>query len=159
MGFFLTINVSTIITRRSYILEVTSSSVRSKPPTHNNFTPSFQYRSLASVDKKICARQPTVATTTAQVVVIYVNAKNAKEAKNALESLGLLNRRYKMIKVNHNNHDDNLIAIPVTESFSDLASAVREVNYASRLKQLIVKSGTETVPFSSSLMGRMKQKR
>ncbi len=145
------------ITERSYTLDITRNSVRAKPSTHHKFTHLFQCR--GSLDKMVSVKQPTVATTTARVDVIYVKAYNAKEAKNVLESLGLLNKRYKMVKVILDNRDDSLIAIPVTESFNDLSNTLRKVNCASRLKQFIVKIGTETVPFSSSSMGRMKQKR
>ncbi|KAL3809635.1 hypothetical protein ACHAXA_010610 [Cyclostephanos tholiformis] len=146
---------------RSYIIDVSRTArgnfVRTKSLKHHKFP--VERSTMPKSD--ISARQPTAAATTAQADVIYVNAHNAKKAKNVLESLGLLNKRYKMVKVNYDYRDDNLIAIPVTERFTDqlLADNVRGVNCASRLKQFIVKRGIETVPLSSSSMGRMKQKR
>lgn len=168
-------HVSTLKTRRSYIVDVTrinvsSDAFQSKPPMHhkiigfsaskNTVASSSQCRS--SVDKKINGRQPS-ATMTSHANVIYVNAHNAKEAKTVLESLGFLDKRYKMVKIKHDDQDDHLIAIPVTESFTDqsLTDNERGINSndcISRLKQWIVRRGTEMVPFSSSSTGKMKQK-
>ena len=116
---------------------------------------------------------------TVQVDVIYVAARHAKEVKNELESLGFLDKRYKMVKVVRRDASDdadtsvttedgkcaeNLIAIPVTkqcvqqvstETSSDLTSSTLP-NHS--FERLVVGRGTEMVPFSSSSMGKMKQR-
>lgn len=172
-GHDINIMCSRLKTRRSYIVDVArisaGNALQAKPSRqkviHSNAWKSMVASSSqcrSSVDKIINERQPT-ATTTSQVDVIYVNAHNAKGAKIVLESLSFLDKRYKMVKAKaeFDDRDDELIAIPVTESCIDQLSAdnTREDDCTSRLKRLIVRRGTETVPFSSSSMGKMKQKR
>ena len=160
-------------TRRSYIIDVVmisaGNALQAKPSRQKNIHSNAGKNMVASssqcrtsADKRLHERQPTV-TTTSQADVIYVQRDNAKGAKNVLESLSFLDRRYKMVKATaiYHDRDDDLIAIPVTESCIDLLSAdnTRDDDFTSRLKRLIVRRGTETVPFSSSSMGKMKQKR
>ncbi|KAL3776942.1 hypothetical protein ACHAW5_009254 [Stephanodiscus triporus] len=160
---------------RSYIVDVTrinvsSDAFQSNPAMHHkiigfgapNNTVASSSQCRSSVDKKINGRQPS-ATMTSHANVIYVNAHNAKDTKTVLESLGFLDKRYKMVKIKLDDQDDQLIAIPVTESFIDQSFAdneggINSNDCTSRLKQWIVRRGTETVPFSSSLTGKMKQK-
>jgi len=79
--------------------------------------------------------------------VVLVEARRAKEVKNELDRLGFLDKRYKMVKV----EDSNRLAIPITEQFNVEASL--------SLKDMVVRVGLEMVPFSSSYMSKIKQKR
>jgi len=79
--------------------------------------------------------------------VVLVEARRAKEVKNELDRLGFLDKRYKMVKV----EDSNRLAIPFTEQFNVEASL--------SLKDMVVRVGLEMVPFSSSYMSKIKQKR
>jgi hypothetical protein len=163
---------SRLKTIRSYIIDVArisaDNSHQAKPSRqkviHSNARKNMVASSSkcrTSADKRVNERQP--AATTSQADVIYVNAHNAKGAKNVLESLSFLDKRYKMVKAKeeYDDRDDDLIAIPVTKSCLDQLSEynTRDDDCTSRLKRLIVRRGTETVPFSSSSMGKMKQKR
>ena len=89
--------------------------------------------------------------------VIYVEQSNAKKTKIELESLGYLDKRYKMIAT------DSLIALPVTETYLSYRNMRKVQNMGNDCKyafeNMIVKIGKETVPLSSSSMGRLKQKR
>ena len=93
--------------------------------------------------------------------VIYVKKSNAKKAKIELESLGYLDKRYKMIPV---ANDANLIAIPITEVCYSYLHERNGNNKngstdMSSFESVIVQVGRESVPFSSSLIGKLKQKR
>ena len=92
--------------------------------------------------------------------VIYVKKSNAKKAKIELESLGYLDKRYKMIPV---ANDSNIIAIPITEVCYSYLHERNDNNNGSTDKSsfesVIVQVGRESVPFSSSLIGKLKQKR
>ena len=93
--------------------------------------------------------------------VIYVKKSNAKKAKIELESLGYLDKRYKMIPV---ANDSNLIAIPITEVCYSYLHERNDNNKngstdMSSFESVIVQVGRELVPFSSSLIGKLKQKR
>jgi len=79
--------------------------------------------------------------------VVLVEARRAKEVKNELDRLGFLDKRYKMVKV----EDSNRLAIPITEQF--------DVEASLSLKDMVVRVGLEMVPFSSSYMSKIKQKR
>ena len=89
--------------------------------------------------------------------VIYVTKSNAKKAKIELESLGYLDKRYKMILV---ANDANLIAIPITRICLSYLNERNDSNMdKSSFESFIVQVGRESVPFSSSLTGKLKQKR
>ena len=79
--------------------------------------------------------------------VVLVEARRAKEVKNELDRLGFLDKRYKMVKV----EDSNLLAIPITEQYN--------VESSTSLKDMVVRVGKELLPFSSSYMSKIKQKR
>jgi hypothetical protein len=160
-------------TRRSYIVDVmrvnAGNALLSNPTRHKIIHPNARKNMAASssqchtsVDNRINERKPTAATAS-QADVIYVNAHDAKGVKNVLESLRFLDKRYKMVKAKkYDAQDDDLIAIPVTERCIDHLSADNPRDddcTTGRLKRWIVRRGTETVPFSSSWMGKIKQKR
>ena len=89
--------------------------------------------------------------------VIYVRKSNAKKAKIELESLGYLDKRYKMIPV---ANDANLIAIPIMGVCLSYLNERNDSNMdKSSFESFIVQVGRESVPFSSSLTGKLKQKR
>jgi len=110
-----------------------------------------------------------------QVDVIYVSARNAKGVKNELESLGFLDKRYKLIKVERTSSEDvniatedkqsteNLIAIPVTkqciEQVGETTNASSNETTPNMLEALVVGKGMEMVPYSSSSMSKMKQRK
>jgi len=117
-------------------------------------------------------------TSKVQVNVIYVPANYAKEVKNELESLGFLDKRYKMIKVEKMPLDNadgggdvmahdgkcvgNLIAVPVMNQY--IGQGVRTFTETAQqpkysFEGLMVGRGVELVPFSSSAMGKMKQRK
>jgi len=118
-------------------------------------------------------KQPSLV----RVDVIYVPALHAKEVKKELESLGFLDKRYKMVKVEKMSSDGkdtdgdeityegeclgNLIAVPVTGKYADWASApnARTQGLKHSFQGRVVGRGVEIVPFSSSFMGKMKQKK
>jgi len=117
-------------------------------------------------------------TSKVQVDVIYVPANYAKEVKNELESLCFLDKRYKMIKVEKMPLDNtdgggdvityngkcvgNLIAVPVMKQYIDQGvrtstEAAQQPKYS--FEGLMVGRGVELVPFSSSTIGKMKQRK
>lgn len=123
----------------------------------------------------------------AQVPVVYIKSCHAKAVKNELEQRGLLDKRYKMISV-PNSSDDIMIAIPIIHdakknnlqsvfdplvvgvnppsdnSTTDNNSDDKEDSSCSmsfvlqNRSSVIVRYGTELVPYSSSFLGRMKNK-
>jgi hypothetical protein len=113
---------------------------------------------LPSKNKTIKHSKP-LALTTIQTDVVYVSTSNAKEVKNALESLGYYDKRYKMVKVNLD--DSPVVAIPVTQQCMHQFSADRSENLLLHdiRNTLIIRIGSEVVPLSSSLIGKMKQRR
>ncbi len=99
-----------------------------------------------------------------QTNVIYVKSCNAKAAKNELEKRGLLDKRYKMMPMPNNDE----IAIPVIiltnpQNYFDV-SCNDDDHYGNgivtlpTLPQWAIRNGTEYVPYSSSFLGRMKNK-
>ena len=100
---------------------------------------------------------PTPLENKSETNVVYVTKSNAKKAKIELESLGYLDKRYKMIPV---ANDANLIAIPI---MGVCLSYLHERNDSnadnSSFESFIVQVGRESVPFSSSHTGKLKQKR
>ncbi|KAL3803338.1 hypothetical protein HJC23_009302 [Cyclotella cryptica] len=99
--------------------------------------------------------------------VVYVSNSNAKKVKVELESLGYLDKRFKMVKVLADG--TNLIAIPITDSClsylkrkgnrSDCGDGSQDNESAYMFETLIVNTGRESVPLSSSSMGKLKQRR
>lgn len=103
-----------------------------------------------------------LALTTIQTDVVYVSTSDAKEVKNALESLGYYDKRYKLVKVNLDGHINSpVVAIPVTQECMNQFSADNSENPMLHDIQntLIIRIGTEVVPLSSSLIGKLKQRR
>ncbi|KAL7480094.1 hypothetical protein ACHAW6_005799 [Cyclotella cf. meneghiniana] len=99
--------------------------------------------------------------------VVYVSSSNAKKVKVELESLGYLDKRFKMVKVVVG--DTNLIALPITDSCLGYLKQERsgcasndgsgEQESAYTFEGLILKTGRESVPLSSSSLGKLKQRR
>ena len=86
--------------------------------------------------------------------VVYVFKPDAKKVKVELESLKLLDKQFKMIPV-----DTNLIALPVTPECLSHLQQKRDDQSGHQFEDLIVKIGKESVPLSSSSMGKLKQRR
>ena len=108
------------------------------------------------------------------VDVVYIPAPHARRVKNELESLGLLDGRYKMVRASGpgaGGGAGNLVAIPVTGRVDAAAgppdgarrptaeSAPGDAADGRSFRELVVGSGTEAVPFSSSYTAKMKQGR
>lgn len=124
----------------------------------------------------------------AQVPVVYIKSCHAKAVKNELEQRGLLDKRYKMISVPNSSDDDDMIAIPIIQDakkkslqsvFDPLVVGVNPPSddtttdnnsddkddsscsmslVLQNRSSVIVRYGTELVPYSSSFLGRMKNK-
>ncbi len=106
--------------------------------------------------------------------VLCVASRFAKKVKTELERLGYLDKRYKMVKVSGhptgendaaNSSTDNMIALPVTENcIANLDEVRKQIFYsvadgdATNLP-IVVEVKRETVPLSSSSVGKMKQSR
>ena len=113
-------------------------------------------------EKKTIKHSKPLALTTIQSDVVYVSTSNAKEVKNTLESLGYYDKRYKLVKVNLDGHINSpVVAIPVTQECMYQFSADNSENPMLHdiRNTLIIRVGTEVVPLSSSLIGKMKQRR
>ena len=123
----------------------------------------------------------------AQVPVVYVKSCHAKIVKIVLEQRGFLDKRYKMISV-PNSADDIMIAIPIIHDVKnnlqcafdpivgvnplsgditdnsdgkvedDTSSSCSMSLALQNRTSVIVRYGTELVPYSSSFLGRMKNK-
>ena len=161
---------------------ITTTTKPSVPSTHNtpnamssssssssstNQTPSTSYNTSNNI-----AKHPTDAKKVQEqqqpANVIYVKSCHAKTVKNELEQIGLLDKRYKMISVSNDE-----IAIPI---LSNSQSSIVDDNCSNRnrnhdkdddggkddsmpsYQQWVLRYGTELVPFSSSYLGRMKNK-
>lgn len=114
-----------------------------------------------SKNKTINHSKP-LALTSILTDVVYVSTSNAKELKNALESLGYYDKRYKLVKVNLDGHVDSpVVGIPVTQQCMYQFSADNAENLLLHdlRNTLIIRIGTEVVRLSSSLIGKMKQRR
>lgn len=172
--------------RRSCIINITrvkNINISAKPTTTrqhhlNPFTPnkknvaqlSSSTLPRTSIDKtnyvlkkpKDPIKQKELAT------VIYVESRHAKAVKNELELHGLLDKRYKMIPVGGNNNE---IAIPIivnphTNIDQMIVAGINNddindgtsIRFSMNFRQWVMRSGTEMVPFSSSSMGKMKNK-
>lgn len=107
---------------------------------------------------------------TTEVDVIYVAARHAKEFKNGLQSLGLLDKRYKLIKVDKSESQRNLIAVPVTNEcidqitdadgkFRDPTTSVLGKIHPNCSLDIVFGIGKEVLPYSSSSMSKMKQRK
>jgi hypothetical protein len=110
--------------------------------------------------------EPSSILSQPEADVVYVSASNAKKVKVELESLEYLDKRYKMVKVVSGNA--NLIALPITDSC--LSYLIKKGNRSEAsdgsggeslfaFESLIVKTGRESVPLSSSSLGKLKQRR
>lgn len=108
---------------------------------------------LTSTDlqNKTRIREPNEKTETN---VIYVFKTDAKKVKVALESLKYLDSRFKMISV-----DTNLVALPVTLECLSYMQQKKAGQYGQQFEDLVVRIGRESVPLSSSSMGKLKQRR
>ena len=87
--------------------------------------------------------------------VIYVTKPNAKKVKVELESLGYLDKRFKMVPV---ASDKSLIALPITNACLLYLKRANKEPVCS-FEEIVTKIGKESVPLSSSSVGKLKQKR
>ena len=105
-----------------------------------------------------------------EVDVIYVIARHAKGFKVGLESLGLLDKRYKLVPANKSDCNEKLIAIPITKqcidtitttegSFTEASSQFVLERIHPNPHSVVIGVGKEMVPFSSSSMSKMNQKK
>ena len=101
-----------------------------------------------------------------QVDVVYVAARDAKTAKTELASRNFLDKRYKMIKVDSmssmsadegpKDRGGSIVALPITQRYSEHATG--SGSPLAIFDTLVLGRGTEVLPWSSSAMGKMKQK-
>ncbi|KAL7467225.1 hypothetical protein ACHAXS_007475 [Conticribra weissflogii] len=136
-------------------------------------TPSVLDR--AKTTKTITAsKQQGKVNVAVEADVLCVASRFAKKVKTELERLGYLDKRYKMVKVSGhptgendaaNSSTDNMIALPVTENcIANLDEVRKQIFYsvadgdATNLP-IVVEVKRETVPLSSSSVGKMKQSR
>ena len=84
--------------------------------------------------------------------VVYVAPKHARKAKNSLQQKGWLEKRYRMIKVEHkiehsdgegnkNNLPEQVIAVPISAPFSEVIAAFGEI---------FLHHGEEELPLTTS---------
>ena len=144
-----------LLERRSYIVKVTraesskATAKTSKQDKHIiNKIP--LKNAIASTDTQPV--QEISGKSMTKVDVVYVEARQAREVKHELDQLSLFDKRYKLVKV-----DDNLIAIPVTDQCS-IRELIEVKDTDNNLQSLIIRVGTEMVPFSSSSISKMKQR-
>jgi hypothetical protein len=88
--------------------------------------------------------------------VVYVSKSNAKKVKVELEALGYLDKSFKMIPV---PNDKSLIALPVTDECLSYLQGTNDDQVEHPFRRMILNVGTETVPPSSSAIGKSRQKR
>lgn len=131
--------------QRSYMINITRNSQIIKPSTADKFTSRRSTKSAVVTTANLPVKDIT-GKSTIEVDVVYVKSRQAKLVKNKLESLGFLEKRCKLVKVEH-----DLIAVPVKEKFN--IDGTRDET----LSNLIIRSGREKVPFSSSAMSKLKQ--
>lgn len=139
-----------LLERRSYIVNVTRTRAESSKATAKTLEQDIHIINKNQLTTAIVSTdsqpvQEISGKSMTQVNVVYVEARLAREVKHELDQLGLLEKRYKLVKA-----DDNLIAIPVTDT--------EACSNNNSLKSLIVRVGTEMAPFSSSSMSKMKQR-
>ena len=147
-----------LLERRSYIVNVTraeSSEATAKTSKQNKHIINKIPLKNAIVSTDTQPVQEVSGKSMTKVDVVYVEARLAREVKHELDTLGLFDKRYKLVKV-----DDNLIAIPVTDqcSIRELVEETGDSSISNNLKSLIIRVGTEMVPYSSSSMSKMKQR-
>ena len=131
--------------QRSYMINITRNSQIIKPSTADKFTSRRSTKSAVVTTANLPVKDIT-GKSTIEVDVVYVKSRQAKLVKNKLESLGFLEKKCKLVKVEH-----DLIAVPVKEKFN--IDGTRDET----LSNLIIRSGREKVPFSSSAMSKLKQ--
>lgn len=131
--------------QRSYMINITRNSQIIKPSTADKFTSRRSTKSAVVTTANLPVKDIT-GKSTIEVDVVYVKSRQAKLVKNKLESLGFLEKRCKLVKV-----EQDLIAVPVKEQFN--IDGTRDET----LSNLIIRSGREKVPFSSSAMSKLKQ--
>ena len=131
--------------QRSYMINLTRNSQIIKPSTADKFTSRRSTKSAVVTTANLPVKDIT-GKSTKEVDVVYVKSRQAKLVKNKLESLGFLEKKCKLVKVEH-----DLIAVPVKEKFN--IDGARDET----LSNLIIRSGREKVPFSSSAMSKLKQ--
>ncbi|KAL3762330.1 hypothetical protein ACHAWU_003835 [Discostella pseudostelligera] len=144
---------------------LSSSSSSAAAISSTNQTPTTSYKTSNNI-----AKHPTDAKVQEQqqqqkpANVIYVKSCHAKIVKNELEQIGLLDKRYKMISVSKDE-----IAIPIlsnSQSSSVDDNNCTKINHdkddkddsMSSYPQWVIRYGTELVPYSSSYLGKMKNK-
>lgn len=127
------------------MINITRNSQIIKPSTADKFTSRRSTKSAVVTTANLPVKDIT-GKSTIEVDVVYVKSRQAKLVKNKLESLGFLEKRCKLVKVEH-----DLIAVPVKEKFN--IDGTRDET----LSNLIIRSGREKVPFSSSAMSKLKQ--
>ena len=88
-------------------------------------------------------------SSTVECDVIYIDPRDANKVKTELETLGFLDKRYKMVAVDKDQ--GKLIALPLTKQYDQLAQ------HSYSFSRLVVASGIEKVPLSSSSTAKMKQ--
>ena len=132
--------------QRSYMINITRNSQIIKPSTADKFTSRRSTKSAVVTTANLPTVKDITGKSTIEVDVVYVKSRQAKLVKNKLESLGFLEKRCKLVKVEH-----DLIAVPVKEKFN--IDGTRDET----LSNLIIRSGREKVPFSSSAMSKLKQ--
>jgi hypothetical protein len=127
------------------MINITRNSQIIKPSTADKFTSRRSTKSAVVTTANLPVKDIT-GKSTIEVDVVYVKSRQAKLVKNKLESLGFLEKKCKLVKVEH-----DLIAVPVKEKFN--IDGTRDET----LSNLIIRSGREKVPFSSSAMSKLKQ--
>ena len=80
--------------------------------------------------------------------VVYVEPKHARQVKNSLQQKGWLQKRYRMIKVEHKTEGstgesatNNMIALPISAPFSEVVAVFGD---------FILRHGEEELPLSTS---------
>ncbi|KAL7517675.1 hypothetical protein ACHAWX_002582 [Stephanocyclus meneghinianus] len=147
---------------KSFLINVKRSNSSDEDTPHRS-----RYSLNHSIRPKIQEESQSSISSPPEADVVYVSSSNAKKVKVELESLGYLDKRFKMVKVVVG--DTNLIALPITDSClsylkqersgcaSNDGSGDQESAYT--FEGLILKTGRESVPLSSSSLGKLKQRR
>lgn len=147
---------------RSFLINVKRSNSSDEDTPHRS-SYSF-HRSIPSTEQE---ETQSSMPSQPEADVVYVSSSNAKKVKVELESLGYLDKRFKMVKVVVG--DTNLIALPITDSCLGYLKQERsgcasndesgDKKSADTFEGLILKTGRESVPLSSSSLGKLKQRR